>query len=141
MLEQLTSPSELLIRRSDILLRWNPLTNLETLADGPKDKNSDVEGEEDDRWYDMNVLGQVVNVLREDLNRPPQPPVVNIPSPASQPQQQQQQQQQPQQQQQRPLTSHIVIPAVYKAGISLFVPRSNVECYEELKKYPDLPLS
>ena len=37
------------------------------------------------------------------------------------------------------LMSHISIPAVYKAGIILFM-RANTEAYEELLKAPELPL-
>ena len=36
-------------------------------------------------------------------------------------------------------TSHISIPAVYKAGIILFM-RANTETYEELLNAPELPI-
>ena len=58
--------------------------------------------------------GQVVNVLREE--RAPRPPGVR-----------------PQ------LTSHVCIPAAYRAGITLFVHRSAPVC-QELQHCPDLPL-
>ncbi len=58
--------------------------------------------------------GQVVNVMRES-NRPR--------IPGFRPQQ----------------TSHITIPAWYKAGVTLFV-KKNTEVYEELLQSSDLPL-
>ena len=53
--EQLCSASELLVRRTDLLYRFDPACcDLGDLVDL-----------EDERWDEYNVLGQVVNVLRE----------------------------------------------------------------------------
>lgn len=55
MSEQLCSKSELLVRRSDVLYRFDPATcDLSELAEF-----------DDERWDEYNVLGQVINVLRE----------------------------------------------------------------------------
>ena len=63
--DQLCSPSELLIRRNDVLQRWkvpneegshiSPVSDLQNLCDQP-----------DERWDHYNVLGQVVNIIREE---------------------------------------------------------------------------
>ena len=55
LLEQLCSPSELLVRRRDVLIRFDPATC----------DLSELSAMSDERWDDFNVLGQVVNVLRE----------------------------------------------------------------------------
>jgi len=49
---QLCSPSGLLVRRSDILARWNERTSLRPLMTHP-----------DHRWKMMNVLGMLQSVL------------------------------------------------------------------------------
>lgn len=54
LLPQLSSPSILLIRRSDIISRWSPDTDLRPLT-----------RHQDPLWKKLNVLGQVVNVLRQ----------------------------------------------------------------------------
>lgn len=103
-MEQLTSDSILLVRRQDVVNRfrdWSPLNDLIT----KKDK----------RWNDMNVLGQVVNVLREACTAMYQQP----PNYRAQ------------------LTTHISIPAAYKAGITLYV-RQNTEVAQELFNAPEL---
>ena len=64
----------------------------------------------------MNITGQVVHMLRESMV-----PQEQLPGARAQ------------------LTSHISIPAVYKAGIILFM-RANTDTYEELLKAPELPL-
>ncbi|VVC40866.1 Hypothetical protein CINCED_3A008762 [Cinara cedri] len=51
---QLISPSVLKIRKEDILSRWTPCTDLVPLASYPNPL-----------WHEFNVLGQVVNILRE----------------------------------------------------------------------------
>ncbi|XP_049815717.1 uncharacterized protein LOC126262884 [Schistocerca nitens] len=96
---QLSSPSVLLIRRSDILARWNEVTDLRTLL-----------CQADRRWKDMNVLGQVVNIIRESATSRAQS-------------------------QGRVLTSHITIPASYSSGITLVISRES-PFYEELKNSP-----
>ncbi|KAL5235099.1 hypothetical protein ACI65C_002509 [Semiaphis heraclei] len=55
LLPQLISPSSLMIKRDDILARWTPQTDLMSLATHPSQS-----------WHRFNVLGQVVNLLRED---------------------------------------------------------------------------
>nr|CAD7603610.1 unnamed protein product [Timema genevievae] len=50
---QLCSPSVLLVRHSDVLARWNQRTSLQPLG-----------RHLDPRWGKMNVLGQVVNMIR-----------------------------------------------------------------------------
>ncbi|XP_054277800.1 uncharacterized protein LOC128996469 [Macrosteles quadrilineatus] len=52
---QLSSPSVLLVRREDVISRWNPDSNLLPLADPSRPD-----------WRRLNVLGQVVNVIREE---------------------------------------------------------------------------
>ena len=66
--DQLCSPSELLIRRNDVLQRWkvpneegsliSPVSDLQNLCDQP-----------DERWDHYNVLGQVVNIIREEQSQ------------------------------------------------------------------------
>lgn len=104
LMHQLTSDSILLIPRFDVISRYTEETNLSQLM-SPKNSN---------KWRTMNVLGQVVNVLREaNMPRPP----------GYQPQ----------------LTQHIRIPAAYRAGITLFI-RSEAEAFHELMNAADLPL-
>ena len=62
----------------------------------------------------MEIVGQVVNAMRES-NRPR--------IPGFRPQQ----------------TSHVLIPAFYKAGITLFVKKDST-VYNELLEAPDVPL-
>jgi len=49
---QLCSPSELLVRRNDIVARWNENTSLRPLMTHP-----------DHRWKMMNVLGMLQSIL------------------------------------------------------------------------------
>ncbi|XP_012227594.1 uncharacterized protein [Linepithema humile] len=76
---QLISPSILLIRKTDVLAHWNANTDLTPLATM------------DQKWRKLNVLGQVVNMVREEMS----------------------------QRQQSTGTTHIRIPASYQAGITL----------------------
>ncbi|KAK3918450.1 Transcriptional regulator ATRX [Frankliniella fusca] len=101
---QLCSPSELLVRRQDIVSRWSPDTDLYRLA-----ISSDI------RWKQMNVLGQVVNVLRECHTRPTHYLL------------------------RRHLTSHITIPASYCSGILLSVLKDSPAAMK-LKSASELPL-
>jgi hypothetical protein len=117
LLEQLSSPSELLVRRSDVIVRAS------SQCSGFVDNDCDLSllaHHTDERWDHLNVLGQVVNVLREEqaLRRGPPAPA---PGKATQ-------------------TSHVRIPAIYQSGISLFVPVSNEKCYDELRSAAELPL-
>ena len=117
LLDRLCSDSELLIRRSDIVSRYNPTCDLQPLGDV-----------EDERWDHFNVLGQVVNVLREER----QP--VQLPSPSSNAGSSVTSNYQ--------RTTHVRIPAMYQSGITLFVNVvNNSECYEALFACPELPYS
>lgn len=95
--QQLCSASVLLVRRNDILNRWGDDCDLGPLLT-----------HEDERWRSMNVVGQVINILREST-------APWIPG------------------YRRHLTSHVKIPAAYKSGISLFV-HKNSDVYKELIK-------
>ncbi|KAL1129672.1 hypothetical protein AAG570_012617 [Ranatra chinensis] len=57
LLEQLSRPSVLRISRDEIVSRWSPDTDLRCLASHP-----------DKRWHSYNVLGQVVNIVREEMS-------------------------------------------------------------------------
>ncbi|XP_033754357.1 uncharacterized protein LOC117337471 [Pecten maximus] len=105
-MDQLTSDSVLLVRRQDVVNRfrdWAPL--------------NDFLKQRDTRWQTFNVLGQVVNVLREACTALSH----QIPRHRAQ------------------LTSHITIPAAYKAGVTLFV-RQNTQVEEELFSVQELEL-
>ncbi|KAJ9599218.1 hypothetical protein L9F63_010302, partial [Diploptera punctata] len=100
---QLCSPSVLMIRRNDILSRWNEHTNLRPFMNHP-----------DPRWKKMNVLGQVVNIVRESTcTRSSTQGWV--------------------------ITQHVCIPAAYSSGITLVIRRES-PAYEELSNAPELPL-
>ncbi|XP_015120916.1 uncharacterized protein LOC107043786 [Diachasma alloeum] len=100
---QLVSPSVLLIRRADVLAHWNPTTDLTPLA------------QMDHRWRRLNVLGQIVNMIRESMD-PRRPPGSRTTGP-----------------------THIRIPASYSAGITL-VMRSEAPAADELLNAEQLPL-
>ncbi|XP_011869136.1 PREDICTED: uncharacterized protein LOC105562705 isoform X2 [Vollenhovia emeryi] len=79
---QLVSPSILLIRKTDVLAHWNANTDLMPLATM------------DQKWRKFNVLGQVVNMVRESMSqRQPNGTTTGA--------------------------THIRIPASYQAGITL----------------------
>jgi len=100
---QLSSPSELLIRRADVVSRWSPDTDL-----------GDFTTISDERWATYNVLGQVVNLLREDRSSK-------------------------RGQLSRALTSHIRIPASYKSGITFFCLSENLVTAKKLLEADNLP--
>ena len=79
LVQQISSPSELLIRRLDIVSRFNSSLDLSEI-------NSLGQ-----RWQDMNVLGQVVNVIREEKSAMKEETV----------------------------TSHVRIPASYYSGVTV----------------------
>ena len=90
LIPQLNSPSQILIRREDVLSRFNSDTDLTPLI-------SSLPGSGfNERWLEFNVLGQVVNLLREEmlLNHPESESITP--------------------------TSHLRIPANYISGITLF---------------------
>lgn len=102
---QLCSKSELLVRRSDVLYRFDPATcDLSELAEL-----------EDERWDEYNVLGQVINVLREAHGGKNS------------------------QNSNRVKTEHVLIPADYESGITLVMLDSN-ENVRELLECPELQL-
>ncbi|TRY71936.1 hypothetical protein TCAL_11488 [Tigriopus californicus] len=103
-MEQLSSPSVLLVRRKDIVTRFDDSCDL-----------AEFTTHDDDMWDNFNVLGQVVNVLREHQTFVSDP------------------------QSQLELTQHIKIPAAYKSGVTLFMKRAN-EHVQELLTCPDLEL-
>lgn len=103
---QLCSPSVLKVRRADVIARWTPSTDLHPLIQYP-----------DPRWKKLNVLGQVVNVIRESRSHQSR----TVPGC-------------------RNLTSHVTIPAAYNSGITLVIRRESPG-YQELRNAPDLPLS
>lgn len=100
---QLCSPSVLMVRRNDVLARWNEQTNLRPLMTHP-----------DHRWKKLNVLGQVVNIIRESTCTRAQI-------------------------QGWVVTQHVTVPAEYSSGITLVIRRES-PAYEELRDAPELPL-
>ena len=81
LVQQISSPSELLIRRLDIVSRFDSSLDL-------SDINSLGQ-----RWQDMNELGQVVNVIREEKCAMKEETVT--------------------------VTSHVRIPASYSIGVTV----------------------
>ena len=104
---QLDSPSELLIRREDVISRWSEGTDLSPLVTDP--------GCFDQRWSDANVLGQIVNLVREEK--------AGLASETDS----------------LSLTSHLRIPAYYESGITLFCDASNHDVLALLYSTADLP--
>ena len=103
LMDQLSSDSVLLVRRSDVVFRFDPDNcDLSALSRHP-----------DERWDWFNVLGQVVNVLREERSKGGG--------------------------QRSARTEHVRIPAAYKSGVTLFMPASNANS-KELLECPELPL-
>ncbi|CAL1535469.1 unnamed protein product, partial [Lymnaea stagnalis] len=102
-MKQLCSDSVLMVRRQDIISRFRETTNLGQLFSHP-----------DPRWRTMNVLGKVVNVLRE-FNMPSMPGY------------------------RLQVTSHVTIPASYKAGVTLFM-RKDKSSWTTLMNAPEIPL-
>ncbi|XP_011348188.1 uncharacterized protein LOC105285590 isoform X2 [Ooceraea biroi] len=80
---QLVSPSILLIRKTDVLAHWSANTDLTPLA------------MMDQKWRKLNVLGQVVNMVREAMSQRQQPNGTTAGA------------------------THVRIPASYQAGITL----------------------
>lgn len=102
---QLCSPSVLKVRSADIITRWTPSTDLHHLIQHP-----------DPRWKKLNVLGQVVNMIRESRSHQSR----TVPGCRNQ-------------------TSHVTIPVVYCSGITMVIRRESPG-YQELRNVPDLPL-
>ncbi|XP_048515071.1 uncharacterized protein LOC105689586 isoform X2 [Athalia rosae] len=100
---QLVSPSILLIRRQDVLANWSTNTDLRPLTFL------------DQRWRKLNVLGQVVNLVRETMGQRRQSSGITT------------------------SVTHIRIPASYRAGIT-FVMRSDAPAAAELLRTEQLPL-
>ena len=100
---QLVSPSILLVRRADVLAHWNPNTDLTPLATM------------DHKWRKLNVLGQVVNMVREAMSQRRQANSVTNGA------------------------THIRIPASYQAGITLVMCADSAAA-SELLNAEQLPL-
>ncbi|XP_018014156.1 uncharacterized protein LOC108671173 [Hyalella azteca] len=107
--EQLCSERVLLVRRDDIVRHWDPSQALHALLQ-----------QQDQRWRDMNVLGQVSLVLKEQQCSARR-------SGCSQ------------QRGRERLTSHVGIPAAYHSGVTVFMRSDNSHAHELLNA-PDLPL-
>ncbi|ELU03241.1 hypothetical protein CAPTEDRAFT_227029 [Capitella teleta] len=92
--QQISSDSVLLVRRKDVVSRWNDQTDLSILGSVP-----------DPLWHRLNVLGQVVNMLREEAASTSSTSTSSSSS--------------------GHVSSHITIPAAYKSGITLFMRSTN----------------
>ena len=113
LLPQLDCPSELLVRRADVVSRFSPATDLLEINQlGP-------------RWRDLNVLGQVVNIAREERSRLREQALALMENAS--------------QEQVMVVTSHIKIPASYTAGITLFCSSNNQEGLKCLREAAELP--
>ncbi|XP_043256611.1 uncharacterized protein LOC122399752 [Colletes gigas] len=99
---QLVSPSILLVRRADVLAHWNANTDLTPLATMDK------------TWQKLNVLGQVVNMIRDAMTEGRQ-----LSANAGR--------------------THIRIPASYQAGITLVMCADSAAA-SELLHAEQLPL-
>lgn len=110
LLPQLDSPSELLVRREDVVSRFTCDTDLAQLVSSQPDSGFS------ERWRTSNVLGQVVNALREEKTLL-HPDSENC-----------------------TVTSHIKIPASYQSGITLFCDNSDPEVLALLHSTADFPI-
>ena len=122
LLPQLDSPSELLVRRSDVVSRCGPETDLLELRDF---------GEQ---WRSLNVLGQVINchrILETEFLMLCVCKVVNV---------LREEKREAREEGGRTLTSHVKIPADYTAGALLCCLEENTEAVRLLKEAPDLQL-
>jgi len=116
--EQLDSPSELLIRRADIVSRFQSSLDLMQI------------NRLGSRWRDMNVLGQVVNIIREERSvMKEEAASVMIESAMTM-----------SSVDMVTLTSHINIPASYTAGVTLFCLTSNTKALRIFTEISDLPM-
>lgn len=103
--EWFSSDSSLRINRHHVVSRWHDDCDLNVLVTHA-----------DTRWHQMNVLGQVVNILREER--------LQSAVGGYRPQ----------------LTSHIVVPTHFKSGVTLYI-RTDSAGYAELESTtPDLPV-
>ncbi|XP_071958476.1 uncharacterized protein [Antedon mediterranea] len=113
---QLSSDSVLLVAREEVVNRWDRRSRLGDLKQPP---------DNDSRWIQMNVLGQVVNVMREQSAPKPHEDYSR-------------------RYYYKPLkqrrTTHVQIPACYKGGITLCVKKEDKKAYEAVKNAPELPL-
>jgi len=113
LLPQLQSPSELLIRREDVVSRFqSSLDLMEVNRLGH-------------RWREMNVLGQLVNVIREKRYLDKEEAQLLMESSADTI---------------VTLASHVNIPASYTAGVTLFCSVDNQEGLRCISESPDFPL-
>ncbi|MEQ2300995.1 hypothetical protein AMECASPLE_031505 [Ameca splendens] len=98
--QRLCSQSVLLVRREDVLQRLMPDCSLSSLSENPSGP----------RWQELDVEGQVRNMILEEELEEDQPKM-----------------------------THITIPAAYSSGITLFALR-DTELGQELLKAPEVPL-
>ena len=113
LLPQLDSPSELLVRRADVVSRFSPTTDLLEI------------NQLGARWRDLNVLGQVVNIAREERSRLREQALAVADNSS--------------QEQVMVVTPNIKIPASYTAGITLFCSTNNQEGVNRLREAAELP--
>ncbi len=111
---QLDSPSELLIRREEIIQRFSSSTDLRHILSERRGFSK--------RWQDLNVLGQIVNLLRENT-------VVTNDDQAE-----------PTLTDHAALTSHVRIPALFVSGITIFCDSLEAETAALLQATAQLPL-
>ena len=114
LLPQLDSPSELLVRRADVITRFSPTTDLMEINSLGS------------RWRDMNVLGQVVNVLREERSLLRELALAASDNSS--------------QEAVMVVTPHVKIPASYTAGVTLFCSTTNQEGLSRLSEASELPI-
>ncbi|XP_033110002.1 uncharacterized protein LOC117111218 [Anneissia japonica] len=116
LMAQLSSDSILLVAREDVVNRWDRWSRLGELKHPP---------DNDCRWIRMNVLGQVVNMMREQSAPKPHEDYSR-------------------RYYYKPLkqrrTTHIRIPTRYKGGITLCIRKEDKKACEAVQNAPELPL-
>jgi hypothetical protein len=111
LLPQLDSPSEVLVRRDDIIQRFTPSTNLRRIISNRQGFNQ--------KWREMNVLGQVVNMMRENFAALSED-LTDMEHGSS-------------------ITSHVRIPALYASGVTIFCDSLDAETASLLLATAELP--
>lgn len=141
-MNELTSDSILLVRTQDVIKRFN--ANKYNLLDLVVMKN--FSKEERKRWFDLNVLGQVVYVLRENksyhenfLNKISNQLETLDPNSTSSFESQDLEQFSSQQTSGTSITTHVTIPASYKSGITLFAYKESF-LFKEIIQEPELSI-
>ena len=108
LLTMLSSPSTLLVRRADIIWHYDAATT----------DLSELTRKKDERWDHYNVLGQVVNMLRQEKTGGHRSSSSSRAGGGP---------------------DHVKIPAAYESGVTLCIPRSS-PYFQELRDCPELPL-